>query len=312
MNCFIEIIKKPLKLVILTSVILGGCQFGPEQLIGSKYIKEVFVHTGLQSLKIDIIWVVDNSGSMGNDQAALANNFDGFINHFLQDEIDFKMAIITTDNHANKDTEGKLTLAYAKEDQNSFKDYFKEKIRVGTNGSYDEKGLLVSKNFLDANTSWSRENAYLVIIYVSDENDHSSDDVSHYVSAIQGVKNNAGKVKLCTITNSLGGRYKDAAGNTNGLIADINQSFSTLLDDFGTLLSSLCDNCYPLSYPAKKSSITINVNGGPSPEDRWTYDSDAQTVSFNIDYVPSVGQKVEIVYMIAKPGEEEKKDLDEE
>ena len=87
-----------------------------------------------------------------------------------------------------------------------------------------KKGLLVSKNFLNANTSWPRENVYLVIIYVSDENDYSSDDVSHYVSAIQGVKNNAGKVKLCTITNSSGGRYKDAARNTNGLIADIDLS----------------------------------------------------------------------------------------
>jgi len=49
---------------------------------------------------VDILWVVDNSGSMSNEQASLASNFNVFIDRFLDQDINFKMGIITTDGRA--------------------------------------------------------------------------------------------------------------------------------------------------------------------------------------------------------------------
>lgn len=49
--------------------------------------------------KVDILWVVDNSGSMGPKQARLAANFNGFIQQLVNANppIDFHIAVTTTD-----------------------------------------------------------------------------------------------------------------------------------------------------------------------------------------------------------------------
>ncbi len=124
---------------------------------------------------LDILWVVDNSGSMRDEQQALAQNFEAFINKFAKQGLhaDFRMAIITTDNPVNRVAKGKLTDESLTRDRNAFIRYFKEKINVGLNGKSDEKGLLTSEAFLKQNSDWPRNNAYIITIYVSDQDDTS-------------------------------------------------------------------------------------------------------------------------------------------
>lgn len=47
--------------------------------------------------KIDILWVIDGSGTMANHQENLGTNFGNFINKFVSKNIDFRMAITSTD-----------------------------------------------------------------------------------------------------------------------------------------------------------------------------------------------------------------------
>ena len=47
--------------------------------------------------KVDILWVVDGSGTMANHQSNLANNFGTFISSFASKGFDFHMAIASTD-----------------------------------------------------------------------------------------------------------------------------------------------------------------------------------------------------------------------
>jgi hypothetical protein len=47
--------------------------------------------------KIDILWVVDNSGSMDSLQANLNRNFSSFINNFQSKGFDFQLGVTTTD-----------------------------------------------------------------------------------------------------------------------------------------------------------------------------------------------------------------------
>src|SRR5690606_21483555 len=60
-----------------------------------------FVQNTAQDAAVDILWVIDNSGSMGNEQADLADNFNLFIQDFITRGIDFKMAITTTDGRSS-------------------------------------------------------------------------------------------------------------------------------------------------------------------------------------------------------------------
>src|SRR5690606_5745771 len=47
--------------------------------------------------KLDILWVIDNSGSMAPYQQNLSDNFTAFINNFITLGYDFRMAVITSD-----------------------------------------------------------------------------------------------------------------------------------------------------------------------------------------------------------------------
>lgn len=103
---------------------------------------------------VDILWVIDNSGSMGDEQDDLAYNFETFINNFISQDVDFQMAITTTD--ARSGHEGKmiagpdmLNSEEAKKNENVFINHFKQKIKVGTRGSGHEKGLQTSAAFLE-------------------------------------------------------------------------------------------------------------------------------------------------------------------
>lgn len=49
------------------------------------------------STKIDVLWVVDNSGSMASSQQNLVDNFTSFIESFIEKNYDFRIGIVTTD-----------------------------------------------------------------------------------------------------------------------------------------------------------------------------------------------------------------------
>src|SRR5690606_10831447 len=109
---------------------------------------ELFQQTASETKKLDIVWVIDDSGSMGDEQASLGWNFSSFIDEFIQKDVDFKMAITTTDVSSSTkkgriipDSDVLLTSIKAKENETKFKDDFKRLIKVGINGSGAEKGL---------------------------------------------------------------------------------------------------------------------------------------------------------------------------
>ncbi|MCB9060972.1 MAG: hypothetical protein H6622_05585 [Halobacteriovoraceae bacterium] len=177
------------------------------------YITETFYQTSTrEDVKIDIVWVIDNSLSMYDEQEALANNFDSFINGFIQKHFDFKMAITTIDPRpsdrnfysnlifmlAKDQTQydlfmdeydqtpqnsldggmlnpiGTLTSQQAATDMNSFLNDFDRYILTDLyNFRIYESGLYVMKRFAQRNSSFFRDDAYTIFIVISDEEDQS-------------------------------------------------------------------------------------------------------------------------------------------
>ncbi len=60
---------------------------------------DVRVDTYLQqsASQVDVLWVIDNSGSMAPRQENLAKNFQSFIDVFAKGSIDFRIGVTTTD-----------------------------------------------------------------------------------------------------------------------------------------------------------------------------------------------------------------------
>jgi hypothetical protein len=162
------------------------------------------VYQQLPVRKVDILWVVDSSGSMAPKQARLAANFQGFINQLVtaNPPIDFHIAVTTTDTD-DVNVRGRLrrwSLGAASEDYIACEPQpggavscntganlataitaFGQMAAVGINGSATERGLLAAylalTNPVNISTAavdrFVRPDAALYVVIVSDEDDSS-------------------------------------------------------------------------------------------------------------------------------------------
>jgi len=141
--------------------------------------------------KIDVLWVVDNSGSMSPLQTTLTNAFNSFIKGFQQKNYDFHMAVTTTDAYLGSATYNNNMMAYARWKDGltshdgvyvmtpltpNLTNIFVNNATVGSGGSGDERAFQSFQTALSysVNADFRRPNAYLAIIILSDEDDFSN------------------------------------------------------------------------------------------------------------------------------------------
>ncbi len=270
---------------------------------------DTFNQNTAQEGKVDILWVIDDSGSMGDEQASLSYNFDAFISEFLIRDVDFKMGITTTDGRSGYDGISKgqfnmLTAQAAKDDEQQFLDNFKDWIRVGTRGSGREMGLYTSTRFFERYPEFVRDDAFLVLVYVSDEQDQSANSVESYIDTLFDLKAKRGQLKTYSIVTqnidpnkrweTLGTRYVEATNLTNGVAADIHQDFYQTLTDMGGSILDLLDT-FPLSGAPINGDIRITVNGNEVNQG-WTYDASNHSIRFDANAIPNAGSIVIAYY----------------
>jgi len=246
--------------------------------------------------EVDILFVVDSSESMQEEQLRLATRFDDFIVYMDQVEtlMDFHIGVITTDIDADNPDRARL-LGYPPvltRDVVGYVDLFKERVQVGVDGSGMEQGLEASYLALseplvsDVNQGFLRPGAELVLIYVSDENDCSDrgglpgedycyldayqDDlvpVSEYVDGFREIKGDrelvvsfaiVGPLDTSSCENTLPGkRYHDMANRLGGATGSIcSEDFAGIMDNLGLSVSGI-RSAFPLSYAAVEDSIEV-------------------------------------------------------
>jgi hypothetical protein len=246
---------------------------------------------------------------MGDEQEALAYNFDVFIRDFISRDVDFQMAITTTDGRDNYSGKmigdsSKLTDEAARANQTQFLQDFKDMIKVGTRGSGTEMGLETSKDFFSQYNNWARPNAFLIVVYISDEQDSSPEEVANYVNFLKGLKASAGMMRAYSIVTqdldpnkrweTLGTRYEEVSNATGGEIANIHADFYTTLGNFGFKILELLDS-FPLSGVPVDSQIQITING-VEVSTGWTYDANARAIKFDRSAIPNEGSIVIAYY----------------
>ena len=129
--------------------------------------------------KADILFVIDNSCSMGDEQEALGENSGLFIQNLMDSDVDFQIAVITTDSTALRG--GIMT-----KDTVNLEGLLEVSIVAGVLGSPYEMGQEFAKlalepgGSLDASSGFQRENSFLSVIIVSDEEDSSPLDDGEY------------------------------------------------------------------------------------------------------------------------------------
>lgn len=273
--------------------------------------EESFTQNTQKNGDLDILWVMDNSGSMGDEQDALAYNFDAFISEFLKKNVDFQMAITTTDGTTGRN--GKqignyklLNSVEAKKNPYVFTNHFKQWIKVGTQGSGREQGLKTSNAFLDRYQSeFLRKDAYFVVVVVSDEEDQSEEKVQKYLDRLLGTKVNKGMIKVYSIVTkkiinreweTIGKRYLQVTEATGGKSADIHDEFHTVLQDMGGSIVNLVDN-FALAHAPYQNKVQVLVDG-VLVSSGYTFDAQSRLLKFNVNSVPKEGAKIIVRYQV--------------
>lgn len=230
------------------------------------------VSVSTQPRPIDILWVVDNSGSMNSSQQNLASNFNSFIQDFVALRYDFKMAVTTSDtwysqynsnafysprwrtgNRASlynpgHNPQGANTdsgIFVMNKDTVGLNSVFTTNIRVGTQGNGDERAFSSMMRSLNhgANSDFRRSSAFLSIIIVSDE-----DDFSHTGTGLNESYSNPNLIpvssyvsQLDTLTGSTSENRRDKYQVSNisirdaGCLAILNDSSQKLQQRYDAL-----------------------------------------------------------------------------
>ena len=272
----------------------------------------------------DILFVVDNSCSMGDEQSSLATNFASFVQIVDALDMDYQIGVTTTDVGDLGQLEGTTRIITPNTPDPA--GAFAANVNLGTSGSGIEKGLdgaylaLSSPNIDPGgyNDGFLREEAGLRIIEVSDEQEQSTllnnGDPASYVSYFQGLKANPDHVVISDISGGLtgcsgaggnassGSDYVQATVMTGGISASIcDPNWVSTLSALAWLSQSFADT-FELSKTPVEETIEVRlstdgINFVPIYVG-WIYDSALNAVVFDLDHIPDNGDVIEIEYTV--------------
>lgn len=280
--------------------------------------------------KVDILWVVDDSGSMSEEQNSLSQNFQSFITFADSLGADYQVAVTTTE--INDAPSGKIWAC------NGFNKIIRSSDanrvaafqcaanvtsppggnnRPNPGGSDEaEAGLRAARIALEPpvrdadNAGFLRSDARLAVIIVSDEEDQSPGAVPLYVDFFRNIKGFrnpqlttvsaiSGDVPNGCATAEAGQRYFDAVGQLGGQFESIcSASWGPMLQRIGLGVFTLRSS-WSLSRNADPGTITVRVNGMPVPQgmpNGWTFDPMTNSILFNGTSVPAAGTTVDVSY----------------
>jgi len=291
-------------------------QFGIAHL-GSSNVDE-YLQEGNNST--DILFTVDNSCSMSDEQSALAVNFASFLQIVEALDIDYHLGVATTDVSDNGQLQGSVPIITPSTPDPG--GTFSANVNLGINGSGIEQGfhnayqaLEAAINGVGVNGGFLREDAGLRLIFVSDEQEQSGSapgslgGPADYVGYYESLKANPEHLVVSDITGGMAGcsgaggsassgsDYVTGTNMTGGISASIcDPNWVSTLSALGWLSQSFADT-FELSQTPVEETIEVRLNGVPVFVG-WVYDSALNAVVFDLDHVLENGDGIEIEYTV--------------
>ncbi|WP_339634648.1 vWA domain-containing protein [uncultured Maribacter sp.] len=250
---------------------------------------------------IDILWVVDRSGSMNRFNADLLLGVEAMLGALPVS--DWRLVMINADpTRAVTSNEFPLVPGDDIDDAAA--------MLATLTSAYLEEGFNAVYEYINHNpysSTWMRPDAGLLVVFVSDEEEQSdieypnaSDFISWYGSQRMGsvfmasVVNVKMEDSICDWGPSpinVGDRYMEATNLLGGVIVDICDS------DWSPGVTDATHSVEPyenlqLTHKAEIDSIRVFIDGALNHD--WYYQESDNTVYFTI--IPSAGQLVEIGY----------------
>lgn len=290
-------------------------------------VQEQFAQTVKINNKVDMLWIIDNSQSMFNDQKNYAEKVLPMVDTMLMLKMDFHIAIITTDmvNQGAGQFVGQPK--YLTSRTPDLKYLLSQRILIGDLGHNNERGLdamvsALSSNYLSGDGSgFLRPDATLMVFALSDEDDKGVQPSSYYANFLNNLKPKFPEGGQGWIMNFIGTLSLSNSCYTLGRYVEVGTKFIDLVNASGGIKESMCNENYTKAisniqarileivteyYLGKKpveETIVVKVNGqtvANDPVNGWTYDPVKISVKFHGSAVPAADAAVSVDF---KPAE---------
>ncbi|HAG90449.1 MAG TPA: hypothetical protein DCL41_01170 [Bdellovibrionales bacterium] len=260
----------------------------------TQHKQNVEVHT---NKKVDILFIIDNSGSMSQEHQHLAQRIDGFMN--LVKDLDWQIAMTSTDPRTGKVVKGpdgayrtwgdgefrsfdgldgsQFILKATEENLANAQNKIGNAIDMGTSGSGDERGIsalsraLNKRIYSPIHSEFFRSDSALVVILISDEDECSNGKCIDANSA------NKPQNLLNQVTNEFGGQkiFKFHSIIRSPTNSTCTQAYGATYYNQMSLLSggtvgSICDSDYSQilnDFGNRVIDLVNSVNLECAPED---------------------------------------------
>ena len=293
----------------------------------------------IQKPEVDVLWIIDNSCSMGDEQNQVANSFPLFMNFFLGSNLDYHIGVVSTDMD-NPAESGKLikgpgNILWIDPLTPDPVGAFAGMAQLGTNGSGDEQGILAGYAALELqaghNGAFLREESALHIIVLSDESDYSPDNpitLNEFKDYLNSLRQDPEMVEYHSIVSPANFGQFDCSG-----VSTPGTRYIEVTADVGGVFWSLCDlpwvgaleaigldaaglkREYFLSQIPVPGTIKVSVDdaGIMTPfyeydsvtmDGDWVYTQTRNSVTF-LEYIPNPGAIVNIEYDVLSSSERE-------
>lgn len=268
---------------------------------------------------IDVLWVVDNSCSMWEEQKAVAANYPSLVEHFVRSELDYHVGVVSTDmrdpGHRGRlrQVRGHRFITPETPDAHGV---FADMVMVGVQGHWDEQGLEAAYTAIDVeaqryNVGFLRPDAVLHVIVISDENDYSAWSPAEFAAWLHTSKWTSGIVSFSSIVGPRedcptmvepGTDYLDVTHRVGGVVRSIcSDDWAEVLDAMGREVV-LPTSEFFLSQLPVDATIEVEVRGDGvllrfERDEDWVYDARRNSVRF-LEYVPEPRALVVIRYAL--------------
>ncbi|WP_349408339.1 flagellin [Pseudalkalibacillus sp. SCS-8] len=225
--------------------------------------------------KTDIVFIIDDTGSMGSAINNVKNNITDFVDGIASKGIDVQLGLVTYGDVSPSENGNGIAKKEFVSDVNTFKTYLSD-IRVVGGGDWEESGLEGIKDTSSGALSYSfREGASIQFVMVTDApvHDNAIDGDGGDGQSIYDIDQVADELKSKNIKlHVVGNDNKSSTNNpytqlqrltepTNGTFMDINGSFSEQLSSLATtIVSDAGTTTEGSEMPTLKFQVGANSN----------------------------------------------------
>ena len=268
---------------------------------------EIWVDSFLQPRSVDgvdILWVIDTSGSMSRYDSNLLLGIETMLNALPASG--WRLAM-TSNDPAKAAAESQFPLVPG-DDIADAEAMYSAMGRGGREEGFDATYEYMNNAYA---STWMRPDAALLVVFVSDEEDQSDDHFplvddfitwygtqrggSVYLSSIINVEEIDSVCTWPVNSIDIGHRYMEATNYYSGINVDIcSEDWSAGVTDASVQVDP--HETWPLSYIPIESTIRVFINGSLISSADWTYNSATNSVDFIV--IPGGGELVEIGYII--------------